>query len=57
MSEIEELCKIVGHLAERQKVLANILIHIGSRADIYDNTIGEYFNELYKLDKNFNEAK
>lgn len=57
MSGIEELCKIVGHLAERQKVLANILIHIGSRADIYDNTIGEYFNELYKLDKNFNEAK
>lgn len=57
MNGIEELCKIVGYIAERQKVLANILIHIGSRSDIYDNTIGEYFNELYKLDKKFNGAK
>lgn len=55
--EMGDLIEIIQYLVKQQQILTKMLIHIGCRADLYDNFIGESFNELQNLKiPNFKEA-
>jgi hypothetical protein len=58
MSEkMGDLIEIVKCKRTQQNILAKMLIHLGCRADLYDNFIGECFKELDNLKvPNFKEA-
>lgn len=44
-----DLASIVKYIHKRQMILAKILIHLGYRADVYDNFIGGCLDELGRL--------
>lgn len=59
MSEkMGDLIEIVISMQKQQHILTKMLIHLGCRADLYDNFIGECFKELDNLKvPNFKEAQ
>ena len=46
---MEDLAKIVGYLTERQRILADIVIHLGCRADLYDAFVADCLDKLREL--------
>jgi isochorismate hydrolase len=59
MSEqMSDLIEIVKCMQKQQHILTKMLIHLGCRADLYDNFICECFKELENVEiPNFKEAK
>ena len=52
-----ELIEIIQFIVKQQQILTKMLIHLGCRADLYDNFICECFKELENLKiPNFKEA-
>lgn len=50
MSEkMDELIEIVKHMEKQQHILAKMIIHLGCRADLYDDFIRGCFDELENL--------
>lgn len=50
MSEkMGDLIEIVKYMQKKQHVLTKMLIHLGFRADLYDDFIRGCFNELENL--------
>lgn len=50
MSEkMGDLIEIVKYIVKQQEILTKMLIHLGCRADLYDNFICESFKELENL--------
>lgn len=50
MSEnISNLIEIIKYIQKQQHILTTMLIHLGSRADLYDDFISGCFRELGKL--------
>ena len=50
MSEkMGDLIEIVKSMQKQQHILTKMLIHLGCRADLYDNFIGGCFDELQNL--------
>ena len=50
MSEnISNLIEVVKYMDRQQHILTNMLIHLGCRADLYDDFIRDCFNELDNL--------
>lgn len=58
MSEnMSNLIEVVKHIQKQQHILTKMLIHLGSRADLYDDFIRGCFNEFENLQvPNFKEA-
>lgn len=55
---IDDLIEIVKYMQKKQYILTNMLIHIGCRADMYDDFIRKSFNELDELNvPEFKESK
>jgi len=54
---MSELIEIVKCIVNKQQILTKMLIHLGCRADLYDDFIRGCFNELGNLQvPNFKEA-
>lgn len=45
-----DLIEIVKHIQKQQHILTKMLIHLGCRADLYDDFIRDCFNELENLE-------
>lgn len=44
-----ELVPIIKYMCKQQHILVKMLIHLGYRADLYDNFIGTCLGELASL--------
>ena len=50
MSEnMSNLIEVVKYMEKQQHILTKMLIHLGCRADLYDDSIRDCFNELDNL--------
>ena len=55
---MNELIEIVKCIVNRQQILTKMLIHLGCRADLYDDFIRGCFNELANIEiPNLKELK
>ena len=56
--EMGDLIEIIQYIVKHQQILAKMLIHLGSRSDLYDGFICGCFNELenLKVPKELKEA-
>lgn len=55
---MRELIEIVKCIVNRQQILTKMLIHLGCRADLYDDFIRGCFNELENIEiPNLKELK
>ena len=47
--EMGDIVEIIQYMVKQQQILTKMLIHLGCRADLYDNFICECFKELENL--------
>lgn len=49
-ADLNTLIDVVSYIQTQQCILTKMLIHLGCRADLYDNFIRDCFNELNNLE-------
>ena len=47
--QMSDLIEIIQYMVKQQQILSKMLIHLGCRADLYDDFIRDCFNELENL--------